>query len=74
MTNQEIANKYRVEHNKASGVVIVRQGVVAGWIGWLRDPRHWQPGCVAIDIDGREWVAVGGNETDGAERWERVKR
>ena len=74
MTNQEIANRYRVEHNKTCGVVIIYQGAVAGWTWWLRDPSHWQPGCLAVSVDGRQWVAVGGNEMDGAELWERVKK
>lgn len=41
-----------------------------GWKNELRNPEHEAPGAVAIDFYGNIWVAVGGNDYDGAEQWE----
>ncbi len=71
MKNQEIAKKWREENEYTGGVVIVFNGEVPGWMNELRDPQGWEPGCIAVDEQGNEWVAVGGNADDGAERWER---
>jgi hypothetical protein len=35
----------------------------------LRDPHTWRPGCIAVLENGREFVACGGNDKDGAEVW-----
>lgn len=40
------------------------------WKNELRDPNHEEPGAVAIDFYGNIWIAVDGNDYDGAERWE----
>jgi len=52
------------------GVVILRSGMVSGWMDCLRSPENWIPGCLAVDTDGKIWIAEGGNYRDGAERWE----
>jgi len=52
------------------GVVVLHQGTVAGWVNMLRNPEHWQPGCVAVDEEGRRWTALGGNDQDGASVWQ----
>lgn len=52
------------------GVVVVFDGVANGWMNELRDPQNWQPGCIAADEAGNVWIAQGGNDYDGAERWE----
>ncbi len=73
MKNSEIAQKWREEHGGKyckDGVVVVCNGVAQGWVDELRDPHHWASGCIAVDESGQEWVAVGGNDMDGAERWE----
>lgn len=54
------------------GVVIVFNGMVQGWCNELRNPEHWQAGCVAVDMDGACWQAVGGTEYDGAKSWQRI--
>lgn len=52
-----------------AGVVIVSEGLAQGWVNELRNPEHWQPGCVAVDESGLTWKAVGGNAQDGAVSW-----
>lgn len=67
--NATTANKYRSEIGRDGGVVIFWQGKVQGWVNQLRDPDQWAPGCIAIDEHGDKFIAVGGNEADGAEEW-----
>lgn len=69
---RQMAAAYRAELGKSSGVVVFWCGAVQGWVDRLRDPDHWRPGCIAVDTDGRCWRAVGGNEIEGAERWEEI--
>lgn len=54
------------------GVVIFFGDELQGWVNSLRDPQHWQPGCIAIDEFGLCYDAVGGNAQDGASRWEPI--
>ena len=42
---------------------------VQNWVHTLRDPKHWQPECVAIDEEGRTWTAIAGSERKGALLW-----
>lgn len=58
----------------ASGVVLVFDGEAYGWKNTLRDPQHERPGAMAVDVEGRVWIAKGGNDYDGAERWEPVNQ
>lgn len=51
------------------GVVLVWESAVYGWKDELRDPGHERPGAVAVDAEGRAWIAEGGNDYDGAHRW-----
>lgn len=51
------------------GVVVVYGGTAQGWVNTLRNPEHWQPGCVAVDEAGHTWVAVAGDGQDGARMW-----
>ena len=52
------------------GVVVIFNNEIQGWMNELRDPQHWQKGCVAVAEDGTQWTTVGGNNQDGAESWE----
>lgn len=72
MTNKilEAVRAYRQEHNKSAGVVLVYGNEVYGWKNALRDPQHERPGALAVDVDEKVYTAVGGNDQDGAERWE----
>jgi DNA-directed RNA polymerase subunit RPC12/RpoP len=51
------------------GVVVVFKGTADAWVDKLRNPNHWQPGCIAVDESGRTWTAIGGTERDGALMW-----
>lgn len=64
------AHRYRVENPRLTGGVIVfRDHKLQGWVNELRNPEHWMPGCIAVDTDGRQWQATGGNDYDGATQW-----
>jgi hypothetical protein len=51
------------------GVLVFFDGVVQGWVNVLRNPEHWQPGCIAVDERGRTWTATGGDGQHGAAKW-----
>jgi len=72
---QLLATTWREENGCTgkAGVVIFFDGEVQGWCNELRDPQHWQPGCIAVDEDGRGWVAVGGTNYMGADSWQPVQ-
>lgn len=52
------------------GVVILYFDVPTAWCEVLPEARGWAPGCVAVDEEGRTWIASGGNENDGAREWQ----
>lgn len=66
-----IANHWRNQrgYTGRGGVVVLFFGEVQGWCNQLRNPEHWQPGCIAIDEQGNHWTAIGGNARDGAVEW-----
>ncbi|KAB2686508.1 antirestriction protein ArdR [Brucella pseudogrignonensis] len=67
---RSIAARWRQSHReKPGGVVLIWQGSVYGWKNELRDSQHERPGAYAVDDSGRVFVAEGGNDYDGAERW-----
>ena len=51
------------------GVVVLFAGEVQSWVNALRTPERWQPGCVAVDEDGKCWTTVAGTESTGALMW-----
>ncbi|AEA66043.1 hypothetical protein [Burkholderia gladioli] len=51
------------------GVVVFFQGEIQGWVNKLRNPEHWQAGCIAVDEQGLSWTAIAGTEYDGALMW-----
>jgi len=65
------AQRWRDEKGYAGrgGVVVIFNGSADAWVDKLRNPEHWQPGCVAVDENGRTWTAIGGTEQDGALMW-----
>lgn len=71
---RRIAKRWRDEYGYKGkgGVVVIHQGTANGWVNGLRDPQHWQPGCVAVAEDGTCHQAVGGTAYDGAARWQQV--
>lgn len=71
MTYKELVYHWRDQHGYTGrgGVVVVYHGEVCGWMDRLRNPESWQPGCVAIDEDGRTWQTIAGNDYAGALMW-----
>ena len=51
------------------GVVVLFDGEVQGWVGTLRPAGHWQPGCLAVDEDGRSWITIGRSAHDSGLMW-----
>ena len=72
-TERAIANEWRSmqdEPRASTGVVLIYEGRVYGWKNALRDPHHERPCAVAVDPAGTMWMATGGNDQDGALRWQ----
>ena len=65
----KLAEAYRREEGQDGGIVLVYAGQVYGWKNELRDPQSERPGALAVSADGRVWLAVGGNDQDGAKSW-----
>lgn len=65
-----IVEKYRKDRGYLTGVVVIFRSKIAGWMDELRNPEHWEPGCIAIDQDGKRYLSVGGNSYEGADKWE----
>lgn len=67
----EVAERWRDEkgYRGRGGVVVIFNGSADAWVDKLRNPDHWQPGCIAVDENGRTWTAIGGTKQDGALMW-----
>lgn len=51
------------------GVVLIWNMKVYGWKSTLREPSAERPGSIAIEADGRAYIAEGGDDQNGAEKW-----
>lgn len=71
MTHFATAHRWRQENGYVGrgGVVVLFRGEVQSWVNALRNPEHWQPGCVAVDETGSQWMTVAGTANDGALMW-----
>lgn len=70
-----VAKKWRARNGfkgRKGGVVIVFDGKVTSWVSGLHSPKHWAPGCIAVDENGNQWLSAGGDELNGAQRWQRL--
>ncbi|VAW65863.1 hypothetical protein MNBD_GAMMA11-3440 [hydrothermal vent metagenome] len=56
------------------GVIVLLDYEIQGWVDLLRNPEHWEPGCIAITEDGTLYKAIGGNSYDGADRWQILEK
>lgn len=63
------ARAYRELRDLKGGFVVFYEGEVAGWSHDFPRAEAYVPCCVAVDVVGKEWVALGGNEHEGAQRW-----
>lgn len=69
---KEQIKEFLAERGYQGGYTIVCNSEIGGWVNSLDNPGSWMPGCIAIDNDGNQWIALGGNDYDGAERWEEL--
>lgn len=71
---QELARSWRERQGsdgeRSLGYVVMFNGAVMGWKRELDSPQDWQPGCLAISLEGEVFQAVGGNGYDGALVWQ----
>lgn len=68
----KIASDWRQENptlNRPGGVVLIWDGKPYGWKDALRDAQAERPGAIAVDEDGRIFVAEGGDDYNGAKGW-----
>lgn len=71
---QQQARIFRQQYDKerSGGYVIFFKGKAVAWKRFLDHPSGWEPGCIALDDTGKQWVAAGGNSYEGAMRWDPV--
>ena len=67
----EKAKSYKSELGHEGGFVIFFGSEPTAWVKDLQGRCTWVPGCVAVDEHGAEWVATGGDDYDGAKKWEK---
>ena len=65
-----VAKDYREAWGHDDGYIVMFDGQPQAWKRFLDGASSWQPGCIAIDIHGRKWVAAGGGRQGGALRWD----
>lgn len=68
------ADQWRDNNDLTGGIVVFFESQIQGWVNVLRDPQQWQPGCIAVDEAGSEFVATGGNSYEGADQWVQASR
>lgn len=69
MDIREIAKHYRATTGRTNGLILIYQGKAYGWRDCLRDPQTERPKAIAVDPEGRLFVATGGDDYQGAESW-----
>jgi hypothetical protein len=71
MEDLQTAHEWRSRHGYLGkgGVIVVFDGLAQGWVNELRNPTNWCPGCIAVDETGHRWIAIGGNDREGAATW-----
>lgn len=67
----ETAQQWRTENGYTGrgGIVVLHDGNPCGWVAELCDPETWEPGCIAVNEDGRTWQSIAGDADDGALMW-----
>mgnify|MGYP003624869919 FL=1 len=64
------ANAFRKERGYQGGYVVFYFDKISGWAQEFPRPQVYVADCIAVDEAGNEWVAKGGDDYFGAERWE----
>ena len=71
----DMANEYRRrDPGYSSGYVLIHNMKTCGWTQSIgaHGTIGWMPGTWAIDALGNKWLAIGGNDYDGAESWQSI--
>jgi hypothetical protein len=71
----DTAKKYRKDnpHFPQNGFVIIGRNGGSGWTGTLESNANaYMAGTWAIDESGNKYLAIGGNDYDGAESWQMI--
>ena len=64
------AAQWRARHEECrGGIVMIWEGDAYAWKNEVRDPQCERPGVYAVDEEGKIYIAVGGDDHNGAERW-----
>ena len=53
-------------------VIVSPHNVISGWMSVLGNNNYFIPGSCAYNINGDKWIATGGNDFKGSERWEKL--
>jgi hypothetical protein len=58
----DVARRWREENGYCGRrrVIVLFERNVQSWVDALRNPEHWQPGCITIDETGQSWTAIAG--------------
>jgi len=67
---RKLAADCRCDHNLLGGVVVLFDMIICSWVREMPSPKEWRPGAVAVADDGLCFKAIGGNDSDGAEKWD----
>lgn len=65
----ELATKYRSDTKRKGGFVIIYGQQAVAWCEVIQYPRHWEPGCYAVSVDGDIYRTLGGTPEIGANEW-----
>lgn len=65
------AKKYLSDKND-SGVALFFDAEIYGWKDKVRNPESEKPNAIAIDANGNQWVAKGGDDYNGAKEWVQI--
>lgn len=72
-TADTVASTWRKKKGyvKKGGCIVMFDDRVQSWCIALPSPTDWRPGSVAV-TDCEHWLAIGGNDFDGAIAWMRI--
>lgn len=64
------AAQWRAKNGECQGgIVMIWEGEVYAWKNEVRDPQCERRGVYAVDEAGQIFIALGGDDYNGAERW-----
>lgn len=70
-TLETMAKAFRKNHKVEGGYVLFVDGMPTNWTRDLTRPESNEPGVIAVGEDGR-FVARGGDNVRGAQRWDKL--